>query len=105
MGNGQYPGVLNCPFTDPSKQICVTLEEWESIGQQFEKATHYAEKALHKVLSQSIVPMVTAELRVCFILSQTQYALYLLQGSREKATDGGSCRASQTFLQDCHERV
>jgi hypothetical protein len=52
---------------DLSEQICVTLEEWESIGQQFEKATHYAEKALHKVLSQSIVPVVTAELRVCFI--------------------------------------
>ncbi|KAF8558093.1 hypothetical protein OG21DRAFT_1595512 [Imleria badia] len=43
--------------------ICVTLEEWESIGEQFEKATHYAEKALHKVLSQSVVPMVTDELR------------------------------------------
>ncbi|KAH0833157.1 hypothetical protein J3R83DRAFT_12183 [Lanmaoa asiatica] len=56
-------GVLNRSFTDLSEQICVTLEEWESIGQQFEKATHYAEKALHKVLSQSIVPMVTAELR------------------------------------------
>ena len=49
----------------------MTLEEWENIGQQFEKATHYAEKALHKVLSQSIVPIVTAELRVCFIYFQT----------------------------------
>ncbi|KIK94218.1 hypothetical protein PAXRUDRAFT_143337 [Paxillus rubicundulus Ve08.2h10] len=43
--------------------ICVTLEEWESIGQLFEKATHYAEKALHKALSQNIVPIITAELK------------------------------------------
>ncbi|KAN0093108.1 hypothetical protein V8E55_003892 [Tylopilus felleus] len=43
--------------------ICVTLKEWESFGEQFEKASHYAEKALYKVLTQHIVPMVTAELR------------------------------------------
>ncbi|KAF8838603.1 hypothetical protein BDN67DRAFT_933524 [Paxillus ammoniavirescens] len=43
--------------------ICVTLEEWESIGQLFEKATHYAEKALHKALSQNIVPIITSELK------------------------------------------
>ncbi|KAL4066791.1 hypothetical protein J3A83DRAFT_4259622 [Scleroderma citrinum] len=43
--------------------ICVTLEEWEDIAIRFEKATHYTEKALHKVLSQHIVPIVTAELR------------------------------------------
>ncbi|KAH7884569.1 hypothetical protein F5I97DRAFT_1929415 [Phlebopus sp. FC_14] len=44
-------------------QICVTLEEWESISQRFESATHYAEKALYKVLSQGIVPIIAAELR------------------------------------------
>ncbi|KAG9315126.1 hypothetical protein JVU11DRAFT_4249 [Chiua virens] len=61
---------LDPPITPPPpddfvewETICVTLGEWESIGQMFEKATHYAERALHKVLSQSIVPMVTAELR------------------------------------------
>ena len=82
----------------------MTLDEWESIGEQFEKATHYAEKALHKVLSQSIVPVVTAELRVCFVYFQTQCAhLYLPLGSRQETTAGGSCRASQAFLQDCHE--
>jgi len=56
----------------------VTLEEWEDIAQQFAKATHYTEKALHKVLSQSIVPMVTAELRVCFIYLQTRYRPFLI---------------------------
>ncbi|OBZ72258.1 hypothetical protein A0H81_07462, partial [Grifola frondosa] len=43
--------------------ICVTLYEWEHIAERFEKATHYLEKALYKVLSQSIVPAVTAELK------------------------------------------
>lgn len=61
------PGVPNQSSSDLPKQICVTLEEWESIGKQFEKATHYAERALHKILSQSIVPVVIAELRVCLI--------------------------------------
>ncbi|KAI0747333.1 hypothetical protein BC629DRAFT_1739948 [Irpex lacteus] len=44
--------------------ICVTLPEWEAIGERFANATHYLEKALHKVLSQSIIPAVVAELRV-----------------------------------------
>ncbi|KAH9941354.1 hypothetical protein B0H21DRAFT_811643 [Amylocystis lapponica] len=43
--------------------ICVTLYEWEHIAERFEKATHYLEKALFKVLSQHIVPAVTAELK------------------------------------------
>ncbi|KAH7912308.1 hypothetical protein BJ138DRAFT_1148631 [Hygrophoropsis aurantiaca] len=43
--------------------ICVTLEEWESISERFEKATHYAEKALYKTLITDIVPIITAELR------------------------------------------
>lgn len=43
--------------------ICITLEEWENFPEQFEKATHYAEKSLYKVLTQSIVPAITAELR------------------------------------------
>lgn len=43
--------------------ICITLEEWENFPEQFEKATHYAEKSLYKVLTQSIVPVITAELR------------------------------------------
>lgn len=43
--------------------ICVTLYEWEHICERFEGATHYAEKALYKLLSQHIVPSITAELR------------------------------------------
>ncbi|KAI0956478.1 hypothetical protein AcV7_006869 [Taiwanofungus camphoratus] len=43
--------------------LCVTLYEWEHIAERFEQATHYLEKALYKVLSQHIVPAVTAELR------------------------------------------
>ncbi|KAF8274826.1 hypothetical protein EI94DRAFT_1768633 [Lactarius quietus] len=43
--------------------LCVTLCEWEHICERFEGATHYAEKALYKILSQQIVPAITAELR------------------------------------------
>lgn len=46
-------------------QICATLYEWEHIAERFEKATHYAEKALYKTLVNDIVPFVTRELRVC----------------------------------------
>lgn len=45
-------------------QICVTLNDWEHICEHFEGATHYAEKALYKLLSQHIVPAIVAELRV-----------------------------------------
>ncbi|KAG5637972.1 hypothetical protein H0H81_002416 [Sphagnurus paluster] len=43
--------------------ICVTLHEWEHIAERFEKATHYTEKALYKVLVNNIVPIVVEELR------------------------------------------
>ncbi|KAI5119001.1 hypothetical protein M0805_004411 [Coniferiporia weirii] len=43
--------------------LCVSLQEWEAISQQFEKTTHYLEKALYKLLSQEIVPYVTESLR------------------------------------------
>jgi hypothetical protein len=46
------------------EQICVTFYEWEHIAERFAKATHYLERALHKVLVNNIVPDVTAELRV-----------------------------------------
>jgi hypothetical protein len=45
-------------------KICTTLEEWEHFPVRFEKATHYSEKALYKVLSHDIVPIATQELRV-----------------------------------------
>jgi hypothetical protein len=45
-------------------QICVTLNDWEHICERFEGATHYAEKALYKLLSQHIVPAIVEELRV-----------------------------------------
>ncbi|KAH9958538.1 hypothetical protein BC827DRAFT_1261223 [Russula dissimulans] len=43
--------------------ICVTLYDWEHICERLEGATHYAEKALYKLLSQHIVPEITAELQ------------------------------------------
>ncbi|CCM04690.1 uncharacterized protein FIBRA_06876 [Fibroporia radiculosa] len=43
--------------------ICVTLSEWEHIAERFDKATHYLEKALYKMLTQHVVPAVTAELK------------------------------------------
>lgn len=42
----------------------MTLYEWENIARQFEKATHYSEKALYNVLVNDIVPVITQELRV-----------------------------------------
>lgn len=42
--------------------ICITLPEWEEIGERFAKATHYLEKRLHKKLSD-VVPGIVAELR------------------------------------------
>jgi hypothetical protein len=44
------------------------LYEWEHICERFEGATHYSEKALYKLLSQQIVPAITAELSVSFII-------------------------------------
>lgn len=49
-------------------QIAVTLPEWEHVADPFANATHYLEKALYKVLTQNVVPYVTAELRVRFLL-------------------------------------
>ena len=46
-------------------KIAVTLPEWEHVADRFANATHYLEKALYKTLTQHIVPVVTAELRVC----------------------------------------
>ncbi|SJK99960.1 uncharacterized protein ARMOST_03271 [Armillaria ostoyae] len=43
--------------------ICVTLNEWEHIAERWQNATHYAEKALYKVLTTSIIPVITEELR------------------------------------------
>ncbi|KAL0579991.1 hypothetical protein V5O48_001994 [Marasmius crinis-equi] len=43
--------------------ICVTLYEWEHITERWEKATHYAEKALCKVLRTHIAPFIIEELR------------------------------------------
>ncbi|KAJ7178692.1 hypothetical protein C8R43DRAFT_974137 [Mycena crocata] len=43
--------------------ICVTLFEWEHIADRWEKATHYAEKALYKALTKEIMPVITEELR------------------------------------------
>ncbi|OJT13886.1 hypothetical protein TRAPUB_9555 [Trametes pubescens] len=43
--------------------IAVTLPEWEHVAEPFANATHYLEKALYKVLTQNVVPYVTAELR------------------------------------------
>ncbi|KAK0204592.1 hypothetical protein DFS33DRAFT_1258860 [Desarmillaria ectypa] len=43
--------------------ICATLDEWEHIAERWKNATHYAEKALYKVLTTSIIPVITEELR------------------------------------------
>ncbi|KAI0759560.1 hypothetical protein BD413DRAFT_487618 [Trametes elegans] len=43
--------------------IAVTLPEWEHVADRFANATHYLEKALYKVLSQSVVPYVVEEMK------------------------------------------
>lgn len=62
------------------------MPEWEAIGERFANATHYLEKALHKVLSQSIIPAVVAELRVRALrmLSAHYMGLNLLQEIERK---------------------
>ncbi|KAH9925531.1 uncharacterized protein B0H18DRAFT_1008850 [Fomitopsis serialis] len=58
----EEPAALPDDFVE-WEAVCVTLHEWEHIAERFEKATHYLEKALYKMLTQNIVPLVTAELR------------------------------------------
>ncbi|KAF5392324.1 hypothetical protein D9757_001368 [Collybiopsis confluens] len=43
--------------------IAVTLFEWEHIAERWNSATHYSEKALYKVLTNHIIPVIEAELR------------------------------------------
>ena len=60
----RYSLALFVQSTDRCSQIAVTLAEWEQVAEPFAKATHYLEKALYKMLSLNIVPIVTADLRV-----------------------------------------
>lgn len=46
----------------------MTLFDWEHIAERFEKGTHYTEKALYKVLTKDIVPVITEELRASLFL-------------------------------------
>ncbi len=39
-------------------QICVTLDDWHHVTEQFSKSMSSYERALHKRLSQEIVPYV-----------------------------------------------
>ncbi|KIM84771.1 hypothetical protein PILCRDRAFT_817567 [Piloderma croceum F 1598] len=55
--------------------IAVTLYEWEHVAERFEKATHYTEKALYKVLAVDIVPIITAELKEIIRQRQLEEAL------------------------------
>ncbi len=73
-------------------QICVTLNDWEHICECFKGATHYAEKALYKLLSQRIVPTIIAELRVSHSLAKLRHRFeHNKTGGTTEATFGGSC--------------
>ena len=64
MGDGtRFIGEIECRELKCT-QLCVTLYDWEHIAERFAHATHYAEKALYKLLAQHLVPAITAELRV-----------------------------------------
>jgi hypothetical protein len=64
MGDGEHHACALRALCSDFCQIAVTLYEWEHIAERFEKATHYTEKALYKVLTIDIVPVITAELKV-----------------------------------------
>ncbi|KAL1701719.1 hypothetical protein EV121DRAFT_262846 [Schizophyllum commune] len=55
--------------------IAVTLEEWEHVGDPFEKATHYLEKALYKTLTKVIAPLVIEDLRAVLREKQKEEAI------------------------------
>ena len=78
----------------------MTLSEWEHVADPFEKAAHYLEKALYKMLTQNIVPEVTATLRVrCRSLSPSLRPTdRAVSGSGEEETHGGSGGASEEVL-------
>ena len=67
------PGFVDGFDDSMDMQLCVTLNDWEHICERFEGATHYAEKALYKLLSQHIVPAIVAELRVSPSLSTLRH--------------------------------
>ena len=56
-------------------KIAVTLYEWEHAAKPFEKATHYTEKALYKILTLDIIPVITAQLRVRTLLNKSSWPL------------------------------
>lgn len=70
MGDGMQPTHIYVRLLN-HVQICSTLEDWEHITERFKKATHYAEKALYKLLSSHIVPAVIEDMQVSYcIISQ-----------------------------------
>ena len=86
-------------------QICVTLNDWEHICERFEGATHYAEKALYKLLSQHIVPAIVEELRVSRSFSKPRpRSEQNKTGNTTETTVGRSCFTTQTLLASRYER-
>ena len=86
-------------------QICVTLNDWEHICERFEGATHYAEKALFKLLAQHIVPAIVEELRVSRSFSKLRPRSEQNKiGNTTETTVGRSCFTTQTLLASRYER-
>jgi hypothetical protein len=82
-----------------SVQICVTLHEWEHICERFEGATHYAEKALYKLLSQHIVPAIVAELQVSIFFAYLKTVFDQSKtGNTTETSDGRSYLTAQTLF-------
>ncbi|KIK62360.1 hypothetical protein GYMLUDRAFT_495420 [Collybiopsis luxurians FD-317 M1] len=55
--------------------IAVTLSEWEHVAERWQNATHYSEKALYKILTNHIVPIITEELREAEVKRQKEEAV------------------------------
>jgi hypothetical protein len=105
----EWETVSACTWSDDIffifAQICVTLSDWEHIAERFEKGTHYTEKALYKVLTKEIVPVITEELRVRFCLPVSlSFVLIFLRvaGNRTQAPFGRGGRTPQAVVAHCN---
>lgn len=91
-------------FNANIKKIAVTLYEWEHAAEPFEKATHYTEKALFKILTLDIIPVITAELRVRTMLNKSQWqSLIDVTGNRTEEALGRGSGTQEAIISHSHK--
>ena len=78
MGDGEpIPALVIDNFCVDIEKIAATLNEWEHAAEPFEKATHYTEKALYKILTLDIIPVITAQLKVRTLPEKSSWRLII----------------------------